>query len=239
MVTFSLITTIVMLYGPPARAEDLCEPRESIRRRVTYCHENFEYLDPAQACVAEYKALVASEQKRLKAILDSQLQNNAADAQKANFHVNSLALRSAIDDLDYLLDYGKQVHTELEDYEAEMVLPIYDEDDESPDMSDEKTVAKFMDRDCFGEPTQELNDLELKLRPDIADLEKTKEAAQALLRSSDDSESRLDVSESGARSLARGRDRRKLPNVAKGTGPRSSSTITGAVKSERLPAAKP
>jgi hypothetical protein len=218
-------------------ADDLCEPRESLRTRVTYCHENFEYIPAAAACSTEYKNLVATEQARLKSILDARIKAAAGTAQNIDFKTSDQVLTEALDDLDYLIDYGKQVHTEIEDYVYAMVLPIYDEEDAGASLSDPEVKKRFMDRECFGDPTTEMEKMEFAIRPMVQDLENTKNQVATLINRTEHAEGNLqavDGNKPAAHTYGQGTLRTNALVKGKARA-HPESTITGKIKNERLP----
>lgn len=221
------LQVLVMLLPLQSFAEDLCESRESIRSRVKYCHENLEYVAPAEACSAEYKNLVSSEQKRLKSILDAKLKAAPGSAQNVDFQTSDQVLKSALEDLTYLIDYGKQVHTEIEDYVYATVPPIYDEADAKADINDPDVMDRFKESECFGPPIAEMETLELGLRPIIEDLENTKAQVESLIQETNESEAHLN-------SLNQKTSSAMKTSLKSKVHARSASTITGNIDLKKL-----
>jgi hypothetical protein len=182
----------LLFFLPGARAEDLCQSPNALRAKVVYCHENIAYFDAGQACQSEYASLVSREQVRIKKALDAQVRAISNTAQKQDLQESGKVLSSTIKDLDYLIDYGKQVHTELEDYVYELVLPVFeDENAGGADVDNPGVKAEFRSRECYGPIAVDLEVLQAKLRPVIEDLEKTRAKAVSLAKTTGHYETNL------------------------------------------------
>jgi hypothetical protein len=89
-------------------------------------------------------------------------------------------LKSSLDEVTYLISYGKQVHTELEDYVYSLTLPIYDSQGASLDPASPEGKAQFMQSECYSDPSEQIESMEVQMRPWIAQLEKTKAQLTAM-----------------------------------------------------------
>jgi|GEM_PF-3077974 len=230
MNTGLIVQVLALLVPIHSFAEDLCEPRESIRQRVKYCHENLEYVEPAQACGNEYRNVVKVEQERLKAILATKLKEAPGSAQNQDFQTSNAVLVSALDDLTYLIDYGKQVHTEIEDYVYATVPPIFNDEDAKADINDPKVMERFRESECFGPPITEMEEVEASLRPVIEDLEKTREEVRSLIQDTSHSEANLGSLNSNSKSASKN----GLVASKSGKHPKYSSTVTGKIEQKNL-----
>lgn len=196
-----IILTAVFSLSSLSRAEDsICHSLTDLRKSVVYCDENFDYYKAAKACKEKYLQEVKVEQKRIQKELENQMSliSKVDAAQKENFSESSKVLTTAITDLDYLIDYGKQAHTEIEDYVYELVLPIFDEKEAKADINDKKVKALFMSRECYGDPTKEMEKMEKEIQVVVSSLEKTKDEATNLQRKTASYESKLNVAKEGS-----------------------------------------
>jgi len=238
MKTTMLALAFLLLPSPQARAEDLCRSLAELRGKVTYCHQNFDYYWAAKACQEEYLGVVKLEQVRIQKALDAQVKAIDNTAQNKDLEESGQVLGNTIEDLDYLIGYGKQVHTEIEDYAYDLVLPVFDDENASTDLADPAVKAEFMSRECYGDPAKQMEEMQLAIRPVVADLEKMKVAAEALEKRTGEYESGLEASTEGpvkARQWGNGAPKAVRKPAAGKKHPKSESTITGEVKNEELP----
>jgi hypothetical protein len=232
------VVLALLLLPSLAGAEDLCEPRAILHEHVRYCYQNWDFLDPATSCVQEYSNMVSAEQARLQKLLNARIQSvKDNNAQHLDYNTNDQILKTSLDEITYLIDYGKQVHTELEDYQYALILPIYDDSDLAGDPGTDPDIrARFMDRECYGDPTQQLEDMELRMRPWIDQLEKTKAQLLAMSGVTEKRDSHLDAQGTVLTAPAAGSAGAPKPRaVPTGSSPRPASTITGTIKHDKLP----
>lgn len=170
----------ILTVAQPALADTVCRPLAELNKAVQYCDENFDYYDAAKACKEMYLKDAKVLQEKIKKDLDAQAKLLAAGPQKQKMVESGLVLARTLDDLNYLIEYGKQVHSEIEDYVYELVLPAFDEKEGKADLNDPKVKAEFMKRECYGGPASDMEALEQEIRPVVADLEKAKEQAEQL-----------------------------------------------------------
>ncbi|MGZ3649973.1 MAG: hypothetical protein ACXVB9_05705 [Bdellovibrionota bacterium] len=235
MRNLSVTLAFLLLAAAPIRAmaEDLCESRESVHERAVYCHQNPAFVAPAKACVDEYSKLVTAEQASLKKMLDANMKNAKGTAQNQDFGTDAAVLASSIAELDYLLDYGKQVHTELEDYVFSLTPPIFSED-ERGDPSDPAVKARYMSSDCFADTAQDIEGMELQVRPWVDQLEKTKAQLVAMSALSNKRDGHLDSAGTLVKSTSGKAPGSAPARVPSGTGSKGESTITGKIHDDKL-----
>ena len=177
------VILLALLSPSIVQAEYLCKPLDTLKAKVRYCDQNFDYYWAAKACKEEFQSIVSVEQKRIKNDLDLQVKAIADSAQNKDLKESGKVLSETIEDLNYLIDYGKQVHTEIEDYVYELILPIYEGNDTNTDMSNPAVKAEFMKSTCYGDPAAVMDEMQIEIRPVIDDLEKTLEQAKILAKS--------------------------------------------------------
>lgn len=215
---------MVFAFGSTAQAELACRSAAELSQSVEYCDDNFDYYDAAKECQEKYLAEVKVEQAKIKKALEAQSKLLTVDAQNKKMSESVKALTDSIDTLEYLAEYGKQVHSEIEDYVYELVLPAFDEQEGNANLEDPKVKAEFMKRECYGGPTEDMEALELEMRPVIADLEKTKDEAIRLRALTGADEGNL--GSIGGAKAASSKAAEKAP-IKAGKSKKSESTITG------------
>lgn len=231
-----VLPVILALIPLGAVASPICEPIGNLSAQVSYCDENVAYVAPARKCFQAFKALVDAENAKIQKALNEQVNNAKGTEQAEDFATTQAVLASANTTLTNLIDHGKQVHTELEDYAYDLVLPLYDAypEDYNVDPWSKEGQKMFREKQCYGEPMEDLDAVKAQLRPIIADLEKTKAKVVSLHKTSGIKKTNLDsvnpVSPAGdtvGQGSARG------PSGVKGKSKNSSSTITGVEENKK------
>lgn len=196
-----LIKSGILLFMFPASvfANPLCEPLESVRSRVNYCDENLSYVAPARSCRDKYLALVKERNAEVGKALSLDVKNRKGDEQEADFQTTQTVLATARDTLNELITSGKQTLAEIEAYAGDFVLPIYDgyEEDYNLDPAAESTQKIFREKNCYGEPMEDLDGMKNELKQTIAELELTKSKVHRLHDFTREKEGRLDSLSSG------------------------------------------
>jgi hypothetical protein len=231
MKCFLLLVVLFVAAAPLSRAEDLCESRDSIHNRVNYCDENWEFVAPANACVKEFNKLLSEEQPRLNKMLNAKIKGANEGAQNLNFETDVKVLADALDEVGYLIDFGKQVHTELEDYGASLVPPLFGDESPTPDQSDPAVRASFAQNECFGEADEELTNMKKALVPQIEQLEKTKQALVAMSGTTTQRDAHLNAIGAPVKvsAVSPKTAPRNVKTIPAGKSKTSESTITGKI----------
>jgi hypothetical protein len=226
---------LLTLFTPAfAHAEDLCESRASIHQRATYCHENWAFLDPAHDCVQTFANQMSAEQARLKKLLNTDLKAQKGAAQNLDFTTNDSVLKTSLAEVTHLIDVGKQTHTELEDYVYALTLPIYDSQGASLDPTSAEAKEQFMQSECYSDPSEQIESMEMQMRPWITELEKTKAQLTAMAATTMKRDDHLGTV-SPVVKAAQGQSaptQRPVPAAKPKT---SGSTITGEIHDDPLP----
>jgi hypothetical protein len=173
---------VAFVLGAPASswAKELCQPAAELRTRVVYCDQNFDYYEAAKVCKDRYLAHVEKEQKRIKGLIAAQAALSTDSSQKEKLEHSRQILSSAITELDSLIHQGKEVHTEIEDYVYDLVLPAFNEAEARANLEDPRVKAEFMRRECYGDPHTQMELMQKEIRPVVSDLEKALAEAVAL-----------------------------------------------------------
>jgi hypothetical protein len=219
-----------------AFAGTFCEPSaQQLREQVSYCDENFAYIDPAKACRDRYMAAVKKEEAEIRKILATDLSKAPASSQKTEFGTSQKVLQSADKMLSDLIRKGKGVYTELEDYTFDLVPPIYEEipGDLSLDIDDPGVQKDLREEECYGTPMEELDQVKSDLQETIESLERTERKVASLHEQSKAGEVHLDkiLDAVGAQAFAR-----KAVSVKMGRSKNGASDVTGLAKEEKLAA---
>jgi hypothetical protein len=233
----------LLLLPAYASAESLCEPLDKLSDQVNYCDENSAYVPMAKQCFQSFKTLVDAENKKIQAVLNQDVKNAKGAEQEADFATTMEVLASADATLSGLLVHGKRVYNEIDDYAEDMVLPIYDAYPEDYKLDPHTPEAQqiFREKECYGEPMEDLDGIKTELRTMISDLEKTKAKAALLNSKSNAKRGKLNSQSAvGAGSLkAAGKSGPSVPNISNGDSKKHESTITGveddAAKAKKQP----
>jgi hypothetical protein len=231
-VKFLIAALAACTLAPLAHADFVCEELASIHQRAGHCYQNLEFIAPARKCAEEYSALMSATQAKLRKALASQVKAGNGAAQNGNFATNGGVLADSREELTYVIAYGKELHTELEDYVNNMNFPIWAESDVL-DPSDPATKQEYRTSPCYGIPARAIEAMELQIRPWIADLEKAKAQVVAMANATSTNDTNLNSlnGSSAARTGAAGSPAAAVPA---GRPKQGSSTITGAIKNENL-----
>jgi hypothetical protein len=229
----TLINLLIALAPSIGFAQDLCETPASIHEHAIYCDQNWDFVPPAKACVQDFANQVSAEQARLQQMLNARLQAAKDPAQEAHFDANGKMLADSLSEVNYLLDFGKEVHTELEDYVYALTPPIFsDEDRGNPYDPDVK--ARWMESsECYSDPVHLVENYEAQIRPWIDQLEKTKAQLTAMAGATSSRDAHLDGSTQNLNTSHAAGGANIKANVGKNTN--HGSTITGAIHDDKLP----
>jgi hypothetical protein len=233
------LLAILLLLGPQAgSAAELstvfCEPLARLNEQVNYCDENHAYVPAAQKCFQDYKAAVDAENAKIQAVLDKEATRAKGAEQETSFQTSQAVLASAMSTLASLLLRGTQVHNEIDDYSQDLVLPIYDAYPEDYDLDPHSAEAQqiLREKECYGEPAEDLDAVMADLRKILTDLAKTKEKVAALHKGSvsrDDQLGSLAPTKQGKnKGLGQGSVR-----VPAGKSKNGASSITGIEESKK------
>lgn len=214
-------------------AGSLCEPIENMRVLVNYCDENPAYVAPAKICRDHFRALVKAKNAEINAVLSKDIKNRKGNQQEADFQTTQTVLSSAEATLSLLIANGKQTYNEIEAYGADFVLPIYEAYPEDYNLDPDSAQAQkiFREKNCYGEPMEDLDAMKNELRETIEDLERTKARAVALHNVSGFKEANLNGL--NARAAATKASSRATASVHRGKNRIGASTVTG-VEQDKL-----
>lgn len=217
------------LLSPAARADNACEPLAKLSAQVNYCDENIGFVGPARACFDKFKKAVDAENRKIQKTLNAVVKGAKGAAQDEDFATTMAALTAADTTLTELIAYGKQAHTEIEDYGYDLVLPIYEAYPEDFDVDPWSKAGQklFREKECYGEPAQHLDNVKASIRPIVADLEKTQKKVKALHAASSAKKSNLDSVDPNAGAEKTTGQGAGAPAVKGGKSPKKESTITG------------
>lgn len=218
----------------PALAAPYCEPPENLRAIVNYCDENPAYAAAARVCRDKFRELVREKNAEIQGVLDLDLRRREGDEQDKNFQTTQAVLASAEATLALLIAQGKASHNEIDVYAGDLVLPIYAayEEDYSLDPWAESTQKIFREKNCYGEPAEDLDAVRKELRELIGDLERTKAKALSLHGLSNFREGNLGGRAGAAKTAGESGPQRKLAAVKKKK-KAGQSGITGVETAQR------
>jgi hypothetical protein len=186
---------LLLIFPLSAFAEDpLCEPLKKISAKVNYCDENRFYVPHARKCFKEFKAALDAENAKIKPLLDQQVKETKEKGQDANFHSTEAALQTALATLGKLLIHGKRVYNEIDAYSFDLVLPIYEPYPEDYDLDPDSKEGQevFREKECYGEPMEDLDKMKADLKKIITELELAKTVSTALSGKTVSQEERVD-----------------------------------------------
>lgn len=212
-----------------AHADNACEPLAKLTAQVNYCDENVAFVAPARACFDRFKKAVDAENRKIQKTLDAVVKKAKGSAQDEDFATTMAALASADTTLTELIAYGKQAHTEIEDYGYDLVLPIYEAYPEDFDVDPWSNAGQklFREKECYGEPAQHLDNVRARIRPIVAELEKTQKKVKALHAANSAKKSNLDSVNPNAGAEKTSGQGAAAPAAKSGKAKNKSSTITG------------
>jgi hypothetical protein len=229
-----LAPSIVVILGiitfvSHAGAENACEPLERLSNRVNYCDENIAYVAPARACLEGFLKVVKAENQKIQKTLNAVVKGAKSGAQDEDFATTMATLGSADATLTELIAYGKQTHTDIEEYGYDLVLPIYEAypEDFNVDPWSQAGQMLFREKECYGEPAQYLDNAKAEIRPVVADLEKTQKTVKALFLASSGKKTNLNSVDPYATVKKPVGAGAATPVAKKGQNHRKKSTITG------------
>jgi hypothetical protein len=174
-----------------ADSGSVCDPVESIRSKVNYCHENFAYTAPAQACLAKYRAEVAKKNAEITKLLGFDLAHADEKAQNGTFHASESVLSSADKTLLDLIAEGEDAYSDIEDYAYDMVMPIYLPEDMSLDPEDPETQKGMREDTCYGQPMDSLDAVKKDIDSILDGLRTTEKKVSSLSKATHKDDSSL------------------------------------------------
>ncbi|MGZ3662579.1 MAG: hypothetical protein ACXVCK_20945, partial [Bdellovibrionota bacterium] len=134
---------------------------------------------------------------------------------------------SSLEEVNYLLDFGKQVHTELEDYVGSLTPPVFDEGD-AGDPNDPAVKARYMDSsECYSDPVNALEEMQMGMRPTIAELEHVKAQLTAMAGINLKNDTGIEAQNKAAKLVHQDNSKPALPGKASGKDKTRDSDVTG------------
>lgn len=223
---------LILLFPISVSAKSICESLSSLSAQVNYCDENMAYVPAAKNCFKKYKELVDSENAKIKAVLNKDVKNAKGSEQQADFQTTETVLKSAIKTLDNLLAQGKQTYNEIDAFSEDMVLPIYEAYPEDYELDPKSAQGQkiFREKECYGEPMEDLDKIKTELKDIISDLEKTKAKSSSLQKISNFKEGNLDSLNAIVPKATKNKSSEPMPT---GKSKKGNSTITGIEESKK------
>ena len=214
-----------------AKAKSYCTYPAEVKKFVQFCESNLYFAEEADSCLRKFKNEIAKNQALLDLTFSAHSLGSRS-AQDSKFQNASQDLKSAKFSLEDLIARGEQAKVDIQAYERGLLYP----GNPGPDMIAQYRLDEFFaETSCHAEYKKMLQKKQRRLNSWLDDLKRAATKSSAL---------------KGNNQLREGKLAQSSPNISaqkftqKGNGSgeirgggqrRTPSTITGTIKSQKLP----